>query len=354
MIQEIKFENYRCFKEFTLKDLKRVNLLVGKNSAGKTSILEGLSVLKNPGSLQTIFNILADRTEYLDSKKDIFSIDGFFFGYEATITKQKISINSKNYDSSEKESFVSYIAKSVKLSEQSNIKEIDSPVVISLQPYFWDLEWDSLIGKAYGEIRIDSFGGVEGKKLNTQRPYDSNCKYLPSLSFHLTEIIKIYEEMIFTEDESLVVGALQLIDPTIQKVSPKGENMVVKKEGYNKPIMLGSFGEGIWRLLSLILGLVKSKDGTFIVDEIDMGLHHTIMEKMWDLILRTAEKLNVQVFASTHSNDCIQSLASVIAEQPNQNHESVSIQRIESGKTKSVSYSEKEIMAAAKNDIEVR
>ena len=39
MIRTLRLENYRGFKEYELRDLARVNLVVGPNDCGKTSIL---------------------------------------------------------------------------------------------------------------------------------------------------------------------------------------------------------------------------------------------------------------------------------------------------------------------------
>ena len=43
------------------------------------------------------------------------------------------------------------------------------------------------------------------------------------------------------------------------------------------------------------------------MDEIENGLHHSILTKVWAVIFQMARMLNVQVFATTHSWDCIQS-----------------------------------------------
>ncbi|ETX02887.1 MAG: hypothetical protein ETSY2_34620 [Candidatus Entotheonella gemina] len=57
-------------------------------------------------------------------------------------------------------------------------------------------------------------------------------------------------------------------------------------------------------MLGLILVLVRSQDGVVLIDEIDTGLHFTVLSNMWKLVYETAKRLNVQVFATTHSNDC--------------------------------------------------
>ncbi len=79
---------------------------------------------------------------------------------------------------------------------------------------------------------------------------------------------------------------------------------MVKCTGVKSRIPIGSLGDGIWRMLGLILVLVRSQDGVVLIDEIDTGLHFTVLSNMWKLVYETAKRLNVQVFATTHSNDC--------------------------------------------------
>ena len=122
---------------------------------------------------------------------------------------------------------------------------------------------------------------------------------------------------------------------------------------FPEPVPIGSMGEGFWRLLSLALCLVRAKDGILLIDEIDTGLHYSVMEKMWKLVTETAKRLNIQVFATTHSRDCVESLAAVCHEDVTTNSE-VTIQRIERGKKRSVAYTEREIVIAAEHGMEVR
>jgi len=112
-------------------------------------------------------------------------------------------------------------------------------------------------------------------------------------------------------------------------------------------------GDGIWRILSLALCLVRSRDGVLLVDEIDTGLHYSVMVKMWRMIYETAKKLNIQVFATSHSRDCYQALSEVCCEDVTTNS-NITIQRIERGKGRSVAYTEQEIVIAAEHGTEAR
>ena len=58
----------------------------------------------------------------------------------------------------------------------------------------------------------------------------------------------------------------------------------------------------------MAIALISAKGGVLLIDEIDTGLHYTVMADMWKLIAQTAAELDVQVFATTHSSDCVTAL----------------------------------------------
>ncbi|MFY0576805.1 AAA family ATPase [Cystobacter fuscus] len=118
-------------------------------------------------------------------------------------------------------------------------------------------------------------------------------------------------------------------------------------------VPIGSMGEGIKRLLVLAMSMAKSAGGYLLADEIDTGLHYSVMVKMWKLVVETARRLNIQVFATTHSLDCIQALAGLYESDPDV-RDDISLHRIEKGAEASIRYSADEILAAARRQVEVR
>jgi AAA15 family ATPase/GTPase len=117
-----------------------------------------------------------------------------------------------------------------------------------------------------------------------------------------------------------------------------------------KRVPIGSMGDGIWRLLGIALALVSARGGVLLVDEIDSGLHYTVLVDMWRLVLETARSLDVQVFATTHSRDCYEALAAVT----DASRAEISLQRIERGRSEAIAFNEAELRQAAERGLEVR
>ncbi len=183
-------------------------------------------------------------------------------------------------------------------------------------------------------------------------------QYIPTTSLTGQELISMWNAVALTAEEKRVVEALQSLDDNIEQVaaisSPvifpqfgQKTGFIVKMRDLEKPVPIGSLGEGTWRMLVLAIALVKSKDAILLIDEIDIGLHFRALSSMWEMIVAASNRLNVQVFATTHNNDCIKSLAMLKESE-------ISIQRIESFDGPAIYYSADEIRVAATRNIEVR
>ncbi len=112
-------------------------------------------------------------------------------------------------------------------------------------------------------------------------------------------------------------------------------------------------GEGMNRMFGIALALVNAKDGMLLIDEADTGLHYSVLSDLWKLIFEVAHRLNVQVFATTHSKDCLEAFQ--YAAEVNTEEEGVLI-RLENRKAGvgAVTFDEEELAIVTRERIEVR
>ena len=160
------------------------------------------------------------------------------------------------------------------------------------------------------------------------------------------------------EDE--VIKALKIVSVPVERVTilddpnrPQFRYPIVRLKGLKEPLPLRSLGDGINRIFGIVLALVNSKDGLLLVDEIENGLYHGVQYELWKLILEIASRLNVQVFATTHSWDCIEAFQAAAHENQ---QESGMLVRLENkdGQIVPVTYDEREMAIATRAQIEVR
>ncbi len=189
-----------------------------------------------------------------------------------------------------------------------------------------------------------------------------NC--IPTAGLDARGVIAAFESVVLTKEEEFLLEALRTIEPRVIRLASIGSDaprwnigrggIVIRLSDSPERIPIGSLGDGMWRILGIALALVSSRNGVLLVDEIDTGLHYTALENMWRVIDETSKRLNIQVFATTHSRDCYESLASICREDVIIAESEVLIHRIESGSEVAISYSEGEIISTSLYDTEVR
>lgn len=348
MLKSLKIENFRCFPSFEIQNFGRLNLIVGTNNSGKTSILEAVQLLFN-NPLIFDFDILGEiitrRSEYVQDDKyqdKNLIIRHLFHNHQIDIGNQLLIIGK---DITDKQTEVIISIQKIRDSNNLCIKYTDKKFEKGFELF------------SDGTLSLKS---LKDSKLNFTEA-SSNIQFVNSSSLTTEEALDLFEDTVLTPEEDLVIQALQIIEPKIKRIAP-----LIGKNGYkgtrgsfvvqtneNRRIPIGSMGDGMWRMLGLALAIVNAKNGVLLVDEIDTGLHFTVMTDMWKMLWETAKRLNVQIFATTHSNDCWQSLAD-IANEDHPSEDGITIHRIEKGKPHSIVFTEDEIVIASRSRIEVR
>lgn len=355
MLRSLRIENFRCFRSFGLQQLGKLNLLVGTNNSGKTSILEAVQLLTSQTNLETLREVMIGRGEYVLSDERgggrELDVRHLFYGHEIDVGS-RFSIFGSDHNNEEG------IAISVEHSGQLNLFE-------DLRELVLVIEW---LGQENENIKLP-LSSAEGLPTDYVRRVRRDFKksgvkaqFVTSFSLTTEEMINLFNKVVLTSEEDFVIEALRTIEPKIERIAP-GEikyrepssrsGFRVRLSDSDKPIPIGSMGDGIWRMLGLTLAIVNARNGVLLVDEIDTGLHFSAMSDMWKLIWETAKRLNVQVFATTHNSDCWTSLAA-IASTESPSEEGITIQRIERGRSSSVVFTERQVVIAAEQGIEVR
>ncbi len=113
---------------------------------------------------------------------------------------------------------------------------------------------------------------------------------------------------------------LAKIDPRIVKVRiDPGEdgNQIILDIGLTELIPLSQAGQGVTRLVSILAEMIGKRPQILILDEIENGLHHTVIEQVWSGLAEAAESLDIQIFATTHSAECVEAADSAFSRRAN-------------------------------------
>lgn len=274
MIEKLDIENFMLFKKLEIPTLKRVNLIGGRNNAGKTTLLEAIRILTSHGNIKVINDILNNR-EVL--------VEGYNLNFEKLFCREAL--------------------KDV-IRTTLNINEL---LIERLLPN--------------GEF------GLYGLKIGDQKPIplSFNVNYYPKenntfipFNYNFHTISNLWEHIVLTPKEEDLIKIIQnTIEPNLQRLDV-GQNIVrVKLNKLKNPIPLGTLGDGVQRILLIALGLANAQNSYLLIDEIELGLHHSVLEKLWKMIFKYAKKWNIQVFVTTHSQDALRTFTYVASEEEN-------------------------------------
>ena len=265
MLDHIHIENFRLFKNLDIPKVGQVNLITGKNNSGKTTLLEALRLWANRKSLTKVKSVLLH------------------------ILKQRGELNRMP-----EEDFASVFHEPYR----------NRKVVINELEMMYKGEIIAIQGVS------EKISSYEVEYTTSPDQLIDSSNFIPA-SFDLTNA-HLWEKVELTKEDK-VVEVLRIIEPSIVRVSVNKADDTAKVllKNSSKPLPLKNFGEGMNRLLTVALGLVSAENDMLLIDEIDLGLHHSVQHLLWEIVFQKASDLNVQVFATTHSSDCVQAFSDI-------------------------------------------
>jgi AAA15 family ATPase/GTPase len=357
VLNSLQITNFRTFRNLCINRLGKVNLIVGRNNVGKTSLLEAIHLYSSDDVLDAVIRLLQRRQEYsLENGGRIVLFSNLF--YQDAESPAQIEIGETSGENQ------LVIRPMWRWTEEI---EREEKIWIRTQlsnepPENIELEATEVLAAKRGTETPKSIS-MESDHYPTQlRRKDRNFKsslFLPSSGFNDDSIdtAELWDRVVLTDREYAVLDALKIIEPDLERIvmvqGKKPQRLAMAKVLQQKNMPLRSLGDGMNKLFELALGLVNAGEGrAFLVDEIDSGLHFTTLVDVWRLVFRTAEKLKVQVFATTHSWDCIEAFQKA-ASQHSADGLLIRLERSEAGVTAEL-FSEEDLTIITRESIEVR
>jgi len=294
-LESFEISNFKKFDKIVVKDIGKINLIVGDNNVGKTTLLEALSLSEslNQSVARLIGCLFWRNIKYTTENTNL--LETFFrnrnqpnitFGTEINQTKTEYNLE---------------------VLETANLTKN---------------EQDQLILKNIGK-NPQKFTATLTNNLNNEKQIqyvfnkDDSENYAPFINSSTTfedDLIQFYSELIqqskTTKKE--IISRLSFIIPDIENIeittgAELKTTFLITLKNQDNPIILNQFGDATIKLFRYILELMKCMNERIMIDEIDTGFHYSKMKDFLKIIFEIALKNNVQVFATTHSKDCIES-----------------------------------------------
>jgi hypothetical protein len=366
MLTRVDISNYRGFKSYRMEGLSQVNLIVGKNNSGKTALLEALNFATTGGDPLVLADAASRRGELIaaDEGPRLYpDLTHFFHGHEIT-PGSVFTITPDN-------GYPRLVIRLIPLPPDSSLFD-ESDEEIETRPVFGVIiEGASGIGSSASDLGLSPRGGLifnpkariraaAATSIGTARP----SLFVPTDSVTQRRLAQLWRQAVLDANQQDALAAIQIIADSIKQIVvlpsegstravPSLRDWYVITSEARRPVPLGSFGDGVRRLMTLALSLSRVGGGTLFIDEIDTGLHYSVMADMWKLVVKKALESKVQVFATTHSWDCIEGLSTLCQREPGL-MDKVAIHKIDRALQNSVAFSGESLVRMLRSDIDPR
>ena len=310
MITGLKIKGFKGFKHLSIPKLTRITLLGGKNNVGKTSLLEAVFLFFDRINPQMITNQFARRgVSVLPLEPDTVWAP-IFHDYEM---KKEISISVTSFNSTKTMSIkfnpnytpsVVHIKTTGQGGQQRQIRTDQKPT----PSYALDLTYKINGKKTTSHLLM----GIEGLGLHIDymKAEKAQTVFIASRTLmNPNEDAEKFGKLDIMGKQDEVKEFLRIIEPNLKalsSISMGNISMIHGDIGLERKIPVPYMGEGVSKLLSIILAIANAKDGIVLIDEFENGLHYSVMQKVWEGIGRAAREFNCQVIATTHSYECLE------------------------------------------------
>lgn len=311
-LDKLYIDSFRGIRDLYLEHLRPINLIVGNNNCGKTSVLEAVEFLRfyNSGLINVLQ--IARQRDYqfaMEYSNSIYENVMCMFSQESQVRK-------------------------IELSGIYNDEEFSYRFQGENKKMFYDpvserkLRQNRMHNDFPGETEVDGFEGgilVNFGKEFIQTPVKFH-RYVKMSDYSYTEAKSlpiryvgafahlrgdIVNEIVRNEEyKDICVMMLKLFDKEISDIltlpSDIGSHMVsyIKHDRLgNMP--LSTYGDGVKRALVLANEIARARGGILLIDEIEISIHKQYYNDIFQFVTKACQQYNVQLFVTTHSLEAL-------------------------------------------------
>lgn len=315
-----KIENFKKFESLEVNDIGQFNLIVGDNNVGKTCLLEALLFDEDSQQLLNNFYLaLTKRGLKFQIEKITREINGvsttetnypkenyfkeYIFGGFDDENGAKLDGVKFKFENNEFERKIIEL----KINDKDNVRKF-----INGSEFDKNIPFEDYI-KQFIRFDINYIPQVETYWIYN---YNLNILNFPLISFNDTpleeETIEIYETLKTKQEKEILLNALKVVNDKIvgidfrRNFNDLKSVFLISYDDKDEYFPLNTLGDGFKRIFYIILKALSLKGKRILIDEIEIGIHHSKMKDFWVNIMKVCKELDIQLFATTHSQECIE------------------------------------------------
>lgn len=331
MIPALRISGFKLFRELELPQLGNLNLFVGKNNSGKTCLLEAVELYFS-SSPADLFRVAARRDfdnayRMRIARYDRFNLGDLFrpilglfhrdrgsnqmhrgmelfagnpnstfqFDYppllSETVEMEPVSTQSGELDLQSRRSYLRQVLQEGVILTRGNRRLNSRPLDRYLNRF------------PVSEEELEAAGWIH--------PDSTRVAFLPARGFTNEEAKRLWDKASLADKDELLLEWLRIIEPEIRDlryISDSNSNSdlpYLKISGDRGRVPLTSMGDGLTRLFHIGLAMTDASGGILLIDEFENGLHWEVQKELWAALFKASKDFGIQIFATTHSTDCL-------------------------------------------------
>lgn len=353
VLRNARIQNLRGISDLSINDFSRLNVLVGPNNSGKTTVLEALFLLAGMSNPLLPIRI----NNFRDLKSLSFSDFRYNFrqlNYDNVISleaseadyKRKVEISPIFPNGMEGDAGAISAVKSDNSTGRLLLKEA---VGLKMSCSVWNGEHRT----HEAVIQIDDGNPAITHSSHYEEAINARMLNHHTLQSNLSERFDTLQRI---KLKPRVISVLKRIEPALVDLSMSANGVIMVDIGFSQLAPLNLMGDGFRKAAAVVTNLSASENSVFLIDEIENGVHFETMDTLWQGIIDAIIEFRQQVFVTTHSYEALKVLLKVFErlEYPTEMLRVLSINRTLDGGHRSYGYSFSDLSANIGSDTEIR
>ena len=351
--RNIEIRNFRGIEQLKIEDFSRVNVFLGQNNSGKSSVLECLLLLMGPSNPDLPQTISAIRSRGYVGFSDL----GYMF--PNCNWNLKPELDSDFFDDSKRhlrlELTYLFDEKSQENLSNGQLPATETKTFLNTLKLNFDIGHHQKTSHFESSLTVNQSGVVTNKKI-AEGYLEKNSVAFVSADMTLSNLVNDLVELAKRKQKDVVTERMKYFDSRITSLEMLNNVAYIGLEGVDQLLAVNMMGDGLRRYLNIVAASANPMNNIILIDEIDNGLHYSAYKKLWEAIFALATDTNKQVFVTTHSKETLCRLNEML-EEHTEYQDALRLYTIEKTKLKghqAYKYTFEGLNGACENDVELR
>ena len=309
-IKNIKISNFRGIDHLTIDDFSMVNVFLGQNNSGKTTMLEAIAMLmsmSNPDVPQAI-NAIRARKPF----SNFIDVQYFFNNLDVT-TPPEVKAELSDGSFRHLTLALSYVFDELADPKNEPQQQMGAIKYVNTLEMNFEISKGTTTQSHKSWLRVNPQGLVVNRKVADGYLENKRAWLTPS-DLMTNNLANDLAELFKRNRKDTILALLKLFDARINSIEILTDDIYIGFEGMSQMLSVSMIGDGLRRYLNIVASAANPLIDILLIDEIDNGLHYSVYKKLWQALFALAEASDKQIFVTTHSKETLAHLNKMLEE----------------------------------------